>query len=101
MDKLAKTENGGLKIAKRVRNLFINVTKEYGACHRQYLKVDPFDLDAPVSYFKYFKPNEKYSKLITKPAYGYQYEFDNKEIYAMTWTRKKIDFINYLARDWG
>jgi hypothetical protein len=36
-----------------------------------------------------------------KPAYKYQYEFDNKEIYAMTWTRMKIAFVNYLARDWG
>ena len=81
--------------------MFINVTKSYGECHKQFLKADPFNLNEPASYFKYFKPNEKWSKLITKPAYEYQYEFDNKEIYAMTWTRKKIDFINYLARDWG
>ena len=36
-----------------------------------------------------------------KQAYSYDYQFDNKEIYAMTWTRKKIEFLNHLAKNWG
>lgn len=32
-----------------------------------------------------------------KPVYEYDYQFENKEIFAMTWTKKKIDFINHLA----
>lgn len=35
------------------------------------------------------------------PVYEYDYEFDQAEVVATTWERKKIQFVNKLAIDWG
>ena len=33
--------------------------------------------------------------------YDYEYEFADAEVYAATWTRKKIEFLNFVAIEWG
>lgn len=84
-------------MTSRMKHFVVNVTQEYGTCKRHMLQIDSKN---PV-YYKYLSPTEPTSTLLMKPAYQYDYQFDDKEIYAMTWTRKKIEFLNYLARDWG
>jgi len=35
------------------------------------------------------------------PKYKYDFEFADAEKFAITWTNKKIDFINDMAKYWG
>ena len=36
-----------------------------------------------------------------KPVYEYDYQFDKAEVFATTWERKKILYINQIAYEWG
>lgn len=52
-------------------------------------------------YFKYSKPKAPYSELVEEKVYKYDYQFDRKEVEAMTWARWKVKFVNDIAQDWG
>ena len=54
-----------------------------------------------MTYFKFKRLTDKQAQLIYKPVYEYDYEFDQAEVVATTWERKKIQFINRLAIEWG
>lgn len=52
-------------------------------------------------YFKFYKPKDTTHVKVFESVYEYDFEFENAEVFAMTWARKKMEFINYIARNWG
>ena len=53
-----------------------------------------FDQSRKMTYFKLKSIKttgaDRQADLIYEPVYGYDYEFDQAEVYATTWERKKI-----------
>ena len=76
------TEEGGKTAFARLTDVFVNMTKNYDTCFKPIIK----SVGVPDIYFKYKQPQEPHSELVMEKAYKYDYQFDQKEIYAMTWT---------------
>lgn len=99
---ISKLENGkwdSKTIRYRMKNTVFNITNKYGSC--QQLPLKEYQEKKNFTYFRYFAPKEPVADLVYRNVYQYDFQFKSAEVYAMIWQKKKIEFINQLARQWG
>ena len=82
----------------RLKDQVLNFTNYYGTCQQLFLSADE---SRKMTYMKFKKLTDKQADLIHEPNYSYGYEFDQAEVFATTWERTKIQFVNQLAFEWG
>lgn len=80
----------------RFKDLVVNFTNSWGECTQLLYNNGEYN-----PYFKLESPREPESTVVYQPIYKYDFQFEESEIYATTWIRKKISFLNFLAKEWG